>query len=162
MVRSRRDARGCAVWCALASWLLAPACQRVGPLPDTADDAGNDDGQVPFGTTSTGEVSTTYDGPVPCMRTEDCAPDHCVAPYLADAGMGDAVCVPECVPADALDRWCIDDASCCASLQCDAIDGLCRAAGDTDATTGGWGSSSGGSSSGSSGTGSGSGSSSGA
>lgn len=140
MVRSPRDARGCATWFALAPLLAAVACQRVDALPGEGSDAGNDDSQVPLGTTSTGEVSTTYEGPIACERSEECAGGFCVAPYDGGgAGMGEAWCVPECVPVDALDRWCIDDTSCCASLQCDPVDGLCRAAAGTDGTATDWG-----------------------
>ena len=139
MVRSPRDARGCATWFAIAPLLAAVACQRVDALPGEASDAGNDS-QVPLGTSSTGEAGTTYDGPVPCERSEDCAGGFCVAPYDGGGvGMGAASCVPECVPVDALDRWCIDDTSCCASLQCNPVDGLCRASAGTDGTATDWG-----------------------
>lgn len=67
-----------------------------------------------------------------------CEAGFCVAPYDAGAGpgvagRGPAACVPACVPTQALDRWCIDDAACCANLTCDPVDGLCR---DVGATTG--------------------------
>jgi hypothetical protein len=39
--------------------------------------------------------------------------------------MGMALCVPTCIPEDTLDLWCIDDASCCDGLACNAIDGFC-------------------------------------
>ncbi|MBC8069561.1 MAG: hypothetical protein IAG13_14585, partial [Deltaproteobacteria bacterium] len=75
---------------------------------------------------------TTFDGTTACQASEECEAGFCVAPYDAGAGtgglgMGPAACVPECVPIEALDRWCIDDAACCDGSTCDPIDGFCVA-----------------------------------
>ncbi len=93
------------------------------------------------GTTGTSE-GTTFGGPNECGGSADCEAGYCVAPYdagagMGTAGMGTAVCVPECVPVDALDRWCIDDGSCCDGLSCDDRDGFCLApAASSDETIG--------------------------
>jgi len=93
---------------------------------------------------STGTVGssegTTFAGPSPCTASSDCESGFCVAPYDAGAGtgpagMGTPSCVPECVPPDALDRWCLDDAACCDGSVCDRRDGFCIALGGSSEET---------------------------
>ncbi len=103
---------------------VATGC-RADPPSGTGGGDGGDEG-TPLGTSSSSTGTTTYDAPTGCSAQQPCEVGYCVAPYDAAGGRGDAVCVPECVPADALDRWCFDDAGCCAELSCDPVDGLCR------------------------------------
>lgn len=92
---------------------------------------------------STTDGGTTFGDAMPCTASADCSDGVCVAPYDPAAGpgadgMGAAVCVPSCVPEDALSLWCVDDASCCEGLSCSGSDGFCVApAGTTgDSTVG--------------------------
>ena len=72
--------------------------------------------------------STAVPGPDACEVSEDCDAGFCVAPYDAGASQrGPAACVDMCVGQDDLVRWCIDDASCCAGLSCNGVDGFCVA-----------------------------------
>jgi hypothetical protein len=92
-----------------------------------------------LGSSSTGE-GTTFQGAAACEASTDCEAGYCVAPYdpgagTGAAGMGTASCVPECVPEAALERWCIDDVSCCDALACDSRDGFCVAASGTSEGT---------------------------
>lgn len=100
--------------------VCALGCVTTAAAPDPTDSTATDTG------TTTGTGSTTYDPPVACAGSDECAPGRCVAPYDAGTGgRGDALCVDACVPELALDRWCIDDAACCDGLECGAVDGLC-------------------------------------
>lgn len=125
LVRCRPLVVGLVAVCALG-------CVTTAAAPDPTDSTSADTG------TTTGTGSTTYDPPVACAGSDECAPGHCVAPYdAASEGRGDAVCVDACVPELALDRWCIDDAACCDGLECGAIDGLCvRPDAGTDTSVG--------------------------
>lgn len=104
--------------------------------PQSSSTTGGGDSTGTTGSTG----GTTYDGATPCTASEVCEGGFCVAPYDGGAptvamGMGDAVCVATCVPELALDRWCIDDAACCAGLSCGTIDGLCVGPGGSSDTT---------------------------
>jgi hypothetical protein len=113
-----------------------PAC-GVAPK-DAGDDDTSETGSA--GSSSSGHGSGGVTGtvePTPCESAEDCPSGYCVAPYDAgaDPQIGPAVCVNECVEAGALDRACIDDASCCGELECNG-QALCVEpdAGDTGDT----------------------------
>lgn len=127
---------------------IATSC-RGGAGSGTSGDGGGDDG-TPLATTgSSSGGTTTYDAPQGCSAEQPCEAGHCVAPYDPGSGRGDALCVPDCVPADAADRWCFDDAACCAELTCDPVDGLCRGPLVGSSTGDSWGASSSGSDGGS-------------
>lgn len=117
--RCKRVLAGLGAACALGCETTAAPDGASDPTASTAQDTGS----------SSGAGTTTYDPPVECAATDECAPGFCVAPYDAGvggaAGRGDAVCVDACVPELALELWCIDDAACCDGLECGAIDGLC-------------------------------------
>jgi hypothetical protein len=107
----------------------ALGCEGAGGAASTS---GPSDEDATGGSTTTdeGTGSSTFGDAVPCSATRECETGVCVAPYdpgagTGVAGMGMAVCVPACVAEDALDLWCIDDASCCEGLECNAIDGFC-------------------------------------
>lgn len=105
----------------------ALGCETSPAAP--AESTSGADGNATSGSSGTSE-GTTFGGPSACTASGDCEAGYCVAPYdpgggSGSAGMGMAACVPECVPEDALDRWCIDDASCCEGLSCDHRDGFC-------------------------------------
>ncbi len=94
-------------------------------------------------TDSEGASSSETGFPIPdaCSAEMPCAAGYCVAPWDASAEppRGSAECVSECVAELDLDRFCIDDASCCEDLEC-SLDGLCEVpftgATDTDSDTG--------------------------
>jgi hypothetical protein len=108
----------------------ALGCESAGGAASTS---GPSDDETSSGSTTTGG-GTTFGDAVPCDASVECEPGVCVAPYdpgagpaagSGAAGMGMAACVPSCIGEDALDLWCIDDASCCEGLACNAIDGFC-------------------------------------
>lgn len=114
-----------------------PGCERAGAATTSGA------AETSSAADSTGGVTgeTTYTSPSACAATDECADGFCVAPYDAGAGtgaagMGAPVCVPQCVPADALQLWCLDDAACCAGLRCNEIDGLCGASAGSSSTVG--------------------------
>lgn len=123
----------------IALWVgstCALGCESAG---GSATTSGPSDEGTSSGSSTTGG-GTTFGDAVPCTESAQCSDAVCVAPYDPGAGtgmlgMGAPVCVPSCVAEDALELWCIDDASCCEGLECSAIDGFCRAPAGT--STGG-------------------------
>jgi hypothetical protein len=94
-------------------------------LPLLACRAGgsDDDEQAEQADTSSEGGETSPDA---CSVELPCEAGYCVAPWDEQTRMrGVAQCVAECVGELELDRFCIDDASCCEGLEC-AIDGLCE------------------------------------
>jgi hypothetical protein len=127
---------GIALWVAST---CALGCESAG---GSATTTGPSDEGTSSGSSTTGG-GTTFADAVPCSASAECSDGVCVAPYDPGAGpgslgMGAPVCVPSCVPEDALELWCIDDASCCEGLECSAIDGFCVGPGgtSTDGTVG--------------------------
>jgi len=87
-------------------------------------------GETTSAGSSTTDGGTTFGDAVACTDSTMCEGGFCVAPYdpgagTGVAGMGTPVCVPSCVQEDSLDEWCVDDASCCEGLACNAFDGFC-------------------------------------
>lgn len=90
------------------------------------DDAEAEAGQDATGTSGSGQTTTMP--PATCESTEDCGDQElfCVAAWdPGTAQKGEAACVASCVEANAIDRWCIDDAACCENLRCNEVDGFC-------------------------------------
>ena len=107
----------------------ALGCEAAGTAASTT---GPTDELTSGGSTTTGS-GTTFDDAMPCSASAECETGVCVAAYDPGLGAGAgaagmAVCVLECIAEDALDLWCIDDASCCEGLECNAIDGFCSGA----------------------------------
>jgi hypothetical protein len=101
--------------------LLGSACRSDGGQVEAGSGADTDD-------TGTGEGSDTgFPVPDACSTELPCEAGYCVAPWDASAEppRGPAECVPACVGELDLDRFCIDDASCCEDLEC-SLDGLCE------------------------------------
>jgi hypothetical protein len=87
------------------------ACRAGGAGDDEQTDTSSESGET---------------SPDACSTELPCEAGYCVAPWDEQTRMrGVAECVAECVGELALDRFCIDDASCCEGLEC-AIDGLCE------------------------------------
>lgn len=139
---------------AIACGLTIAACRSdPGATPDDDDDDGGDS------TAAATAGATTFMAPDACGSSEECeTAGLCAAPYdPADSdgagGPGPAACVDECIEEDDLTRWCLDDASCCGELRCNAVDGFCeplRPPDGADSGTSGSGGSSSGSADGSS------------
>jgi hypothetical protein len=138
-MRSRRERSFTPTRAAALALACALGCEGAGGGASTS---GPSDDDTTGGSTTT-EGGTTFGDTQPCVTSEECDDGVCVAPYDPGAGsgrdgMGLSVCVPSCVPADALTLWCTDDASCCDGLECRAIDGFCIGAAGTsgDSTVG--------------------------
>ena len=142
---------------AFALFAVVCGCRTAPADAPASDDDGGADSAGTSTATESGGSGTTFAPAEACEASTECAGDaaHCVAPY--DSGthrIGDAQCVSTCVEAGDLARACVDDASCCAGLRCNPVDGFCAAepAGTSTGSSTGT-SSSGGSDSGSSSTG---------
>ena len=96
--------------------------------------------------------TTTFMTPAGCVSSEDCETGgNCVAPYdpmpapgAATGGQSPphetAACIDTCIGENNLGSWCTDDASCCAPLRCNAVDGFCEPVGGGPDSTDGTGS----------------------
>ncbi len=92
--------------------LLIAGCRGGGSGGDTGESTDESGGQP---------------SPDACASSTECDPEFCVAPWdpEREPPRGPTECVSECVGELDLQRFCIDDASCCEGLIC-AADGLCE------------------------------------
>lgn len=116
-------------------WLAGcPPTPAGSPAPTSS-------GPAPMDTTGA-TASTTFIDPDACQSSQDCETEgSCVAPYdPLPQGMpgerGPALCVEPCIEQNDLSQWCIDDASCCGTLRCNAVDGFCEPPGSATDDTG--------------------------
>lgn len=78
---------------------------------------------------------TTTGSPDECAASNECVDAVCVAAWDPETDTRTpAACVPECVVADDLARFCIDDAACCEGLVCNEADGLCASPSDSSSS----------------------------
>ncbi len=110
--------------CVLAACILAGCgVSSTSPVPSGTDDPGGT-----TSSTTTGATTTPTQPPDACESTEDCGDGNgfCVAPYDVGEGRGPAVCGPECVAENEVQRWCTDHEACCEGLLCREVDGFCE------------------------------------
>ena len=104
---------------------------------------GQSTSEGPLTTSSTSDATGTSGTTDACDDSRDCDTDDiCAAPYTVEEDSyggerGPAACVPGCIEAWDLSRWCFDHSACCGTDRCKEVDGVCEPLDpDTTSSTG--------------------------